>query len=323
MSTPFKAILMVVAALVLFGAIAACSPLQTINALTPSSTYTLTEGLAYGSDPRDRLDIYAPADTVGSAPVVVFFYGGSWSMGSRTDYKFVGEALASRGIVAVIADYRLYPQVRYPAFLQDSAAAVAWTAKEVQRYGGDPKRLFVMGHSAGGYNAAMVALDPRWLAGSGQTPAILRGWIGLAGPYDFIPIKDEIVRPVFFFPNTPPESQPINHVSAAAPSTLLIASNQDRLVDPVRNTGGLAAKLRGAGVRVSEIYTDHTSHTSLVGSLARPLRGLAPTLDLVEKFVKSDGGRIGALQATTATAATAATVATLTLSGAAPVAAAR
>ncbi|MBC7512964.1 MAG: alpha/beta hydrolase [Herminiimonas sp.] len=294
MSTPLKAILMLVTALVLLGAVVACSPLQTINALTPSSTYTLTQGLAYGSDPRDRLDIYSPSGAVGSAPVVVFFYGGSWSMGSRTDYKFVGEALASRGIVAVIADYRLYPQVRYPAFLEDSAAAVAWTVKEVQRYGGDPKRLFVMGHSAGGYNAAMVALDPRWLATSGQTPAILRGWIGLAGPYDFIPIKDEIVRPVFFFPNTPPESQPINHVSATAPSTLLIASNKDSLVDPVRNTGGLAEKLRGAGVRVSEVYTDGTSHTSLVGSLARPLRGLAPTLDLIEKFVKSDGGRTGA-----------------------------
>ena len=297
MSTPLKAFLMLVTALVLLGAVAACSPLQTINALTPSSTYTLTEGQAYGSDPRDRLDIYAPSGAAGNAPVVVFFYGGSWNMGSRTDYKFVGEALASRGIVAVIADYRLYPQVRYPAFLEDSAAAVAWTVKEVQRYGGDPKRLFVMGHSAGGYNAAMVALDPRWLAKSGQTPAILRGWIGLAGPYDFIPIKDENVRPVFFFPNTPAESQPINHVSAAAPATLLIASSKDRLVDPVRNTGGMAEKLRGAGVRVSEIYTEHTSHTSLVGSLARPLRGLAPTLDLIETFVKSDGGRDGKLEA--------------------------
>ena len=294
MSTPLKAILVLVTALALLGAVAACSPLQTINALTPSSTYTLTQGLAYGSDPRDRLDIYAPSGAVSSVPVVVFFYGGSWSMGSRADYKFVGEALASRGIIAVIADYRLYPQVRYPAFLEDSAAAVAWTIMEVHRYGGDPKRLFVMGHSAGGYNAAMVALDPRWLAKSGQTPAILRGWIGLAGPYDFIPIKDEIVRPVFFFPNTPAESQPINHVTANAPSTLLIASNNDSLVDPVRNTGGLAEKLRGAGVRVSEIYTDHTSHTSLVGSLARPLRGLAPTLDLIERFVKSDGGRDGA-----------------------------
>ncbi|MBC7574799.1 MAG: alpha/beta hydrolase [Herminiimonas sp.] len=294
MSTPLKITLMLVAGVLLLSAIAACSPLQTINALTPESTYSRTDDLAFGSDPRDRLDIYAPArGTVqGLAPVVVFFYGGSWSSGSRKDYKFVGEALASRGILAVIADYRLYPQVRYPDFLVDSGAAVAWTAKEIRRYGGDPKRLFVMGHSAGAYNAAMVALDDRWLGKAGTSPAMLRGWIGLAGPYDFIPIKDEIVRPVFFYPNTPAESQPINHVTTGAPPALLIASRSDSLVDPTRNTGGLSAKLQDAGIKVETVYTEHTSHTSLVGSLARPLRGLAPTLDLVEQFVKSDGGRI-------------------------------
>ena len=287
-----KCVLLVLAALVLLGTVAACSPLQTINALTPSTTYVRTDDLSFGSDAREQLDIYAPSDVKGGAPVVVFFYGGSWNMGSRKDYKFVGEALASRGILTVIADYRLYPQVRYPAFLEDSAAAVAWTAREVQKYGGDPKKMFVMGHSAGGYNAAMVALDARWLGKSGMNPSMLRGWIGLAGPYDFIPIKDENVRPVFFFPNTPPESQPINHVTAGAPSTLLVASNKDTLVDPVRNTGGLAAKLRGVGVPVQEMYFDRTSHTSLIGSLARPLRGLAPTLDLIERFVKSDAGRV-------------------------------
>ena len=302
MSTPIKCVLLVLAALVLLGTVAACSPLQTINALTPSSTYVRTDDLSFGSDVRDQLDVYAPTNVQGLAPVVVFFYGGSWNMGSRKDYKFVGEALASRGILAVVADYRLYPQVRYPAFLEDSAAAVAWTVKEVQKYGGDPKKIFVMGHSAGGYNAAMVALDARWLAKSGMSPNLLRGWIGLAGPYDFIPIKDENVRPVFFFPDTPPESQPINHVTAGAPSTLLIASNKDSLVDPVRNTGGLAAKLRAAGVPVQETYFDHTSHTSLIGSLARPLRGLAPTLDLIERFVKSDAGRTVASSAPAAAA---------------------
>lgn len=291
LSMPWKMLLLLTLVLVLFGALAACSPLRTLNALTPSRTYTLTEDVAYGADPRMRLDVYTPADQRATAPVVVFFYGGSWNSGDRKDYKFVGEALASRGIVTVIADYRLYPQVRYPAFLEDSAAAVAWTAREIRRYGGDPSRLFVMGHSAGAYNAAMVALDGRWLAASGSKPAALRGWIGLAGPYDFIPIKDEAVRPVFFWPDTPTESQPINHVSAGAPPALLIASRADTLVDPVRNTGGLARKLRETGISVEEVYFDRTSHTTLVASLARPLRGLAPTLDVVVRFVESDGGR--------------------------------
>ncbi len=291
MSTPLKLILLAVAGLLLLLTVAACSPLRTINALTPRDTYVLTEDISYGTDPRDALDIYAPANVKGTAPVVVFFYGGSWSTGSRKDYRFVGEALAARGILTVVADYRLYPQVRYPDFLVDCGAAVAWTAREIGRFGGDPKRLFVMGHSAGAYNAAMVALDGRWLGQAGMSPTMLRGWIGLAGPYDFIPIKDEIVRPVFFYPNTPAESQPINHVTAQAPPTLLIAANKDNLVDPVRNTGGLTKALQQAGVPVDTVYYDGTSHASLVGSIARPLRGLAPTLERIVAFIESDGGR--------------------------------
>lgn len=274
------------------GTVTACSPLKAINAVTPSGSYEKTGGVAYGADPRHKLDVYAPHGSVGPAPVVVFFYGGSWNSGERGDYEFVAQALASRGIVAVLADYRLYPEVRYPAFLEDGARAVAWTVSEVRRYGGDPQRLFVMGHSSGAYNAAMIALDRRWLGQFGLSPTILRGWVGLAGPYDFIPIRNEDVKPIFFHPATPPESQPVNQVGAHAPPALLMASNKDDLVNPVRNTGGLSKRLRAAGVDVTEIYFDKTSHASLIGAMAWPLRGLAPVLDNVERFVKSDGGRL-------------------------------
>jgi acetyl esterase/lipase len=219
--------------------------------------------------------------------VVVFFYGGNWNAGERGDYAFVGRALAARGFVVVIPDYRLYPQVRYPDFLDDSAQAVAWTARNIARYGGNPNNLFVMGHSAGAYNAAMIALDERWLGKQGLTPSILSGWIGLAGPYDFLPVENPTARPVFDFPNTPPESQPINHTGGAVVPALLIAANKDALVNPVRNTGGLASKLRAHGVPVKEIYYDGVSHTTLVASLAAPLRSLAPTLDAIDQFVRS------------------------------------
>jgi len=292
MIMPLKFCLMLVAVIPALGAVAGCSSLQVLNAITPSNTYREVVGIAYDSDPRQKLDIYTPLNTIGPAPVVVFFYGGNWNSGARDDYQFVGEALASRGIVAVLADYRLFPQVRYPRFIEDSAHAVAWTLKEVQHYGGDPKRVYLMGHSAGAYNAAMVALDPRWLAPYGLTPAALHGWIGLAGPYDFIPIQNEDTRPVFFYPDTPPESQPINHISSSAPPALLIASNRDVWVDPTGNTGALTKKLRAAGVAVTEIYFDNTSHTTLIGALSWPLRGLAPVLDTVDRFVASDGGRI-------------------------------
>lgn len=271
----------------LISLLAACSPLKVLNSLTPGSSFTKTSGIAYGSDPRQRLDVYRPRQAVPGAPVVVFFYGGSWNSGSRSDYDFVGEALASRGMVVVIADYRLYPQVRYPAFLQDGARAVAWTHEHIADFGADPQRLYLMGHSSGAYNAAMLALDPRLLAEVDLTPRIIKGWIGLAGPYDFLPIRNTEVRPVFFYPDSPPDSQPINHVSHDAPPALLMASNDDSLVNPQRNTGGLASKLRAAGVPVQEFYFSRTSHATLVAALSRPLRGLAPVLERISGFVES------------------------------------
>ena len=269
--------------------LAACSPIKVLNALTPSSTFTKTSSVAYGDDPRQTLDIYRPAPAISDAPVVVFFYGGSWNSGSRDDYGFVGEALASRGIVVVIADYRLYPQVRYPLFIQDGAHAVAWTYQHIAEYGADPKQLYVMGHSSGAYNASMLALDARWLKAVGLTPSIFKGWIGLAGPYDFLPIENPDVKPVFFFPNSPPDSQPINHVSAGAPPSLLMASTDDKLVNPTRNTGGLAEKLRAAGVPVQEFYFGKTNHQTLVAAMSKPLRWLAPVLDRTTAFIQAEG----------------------------------
>lgn len=280
----FKAVLTGLLAALL----AACSPINVLNALTPESTFTRVSDIAYGRDPRNKLDVYTPVKAPANAPVVVFFYGGSWNSGSKTDYTFVGEALASRGIVVVIADYRLYPQVRYPAFLEDSAQAVAWAYKHVHEYGGDPENLYVMGHSSGAYNAAMIALDPVFLAKVGLKPSMLSGWIGLAGPYDFLPIDNEDVKPVFFFPNSPPDSQPINHVSPESPPALLIASKGDKVVNPTRNTGGLAARLRADGVPVRELYFSRTGHATLVAAMSRPLRALAPVLDDVIDFIHAD-----------------------------------
>jgi len=277
-----------------FAALVHYQPLTALNLLTPPTSYNKTADLTYGPNPRNQLDIYTPEQLQGPAPVVVFFYGGSWNDGARQDYRFVGQALASRGIVAVVADYRLYPQVRYPEFLLDAAYAVAWTQHNIGSYGGDPLRIFLMGHSAGAYNAAMLALDVRQLAQVRLAPDSLRGWIGLAGPYDFLPVTNPRSRPVFFYPDTPVDSQPINHVSGAAPPALLLASRNDTTVNPQRNTGGLAKRLRAAGVVVEETYYENTDHGTLVAALAMPLRSLAPVLDSVEQFVKSDGMRLQA-----------------------------
>jgi acetyl esterase/lipase len=276
------------------GLLAGCSPLSALNAVSPAGDVRNSSGLRYGVGARGLLDIYRPAPgsaDAGNAPVIVFLYGGNWVSGERQDYAFVGRALAARGFVVVIPDYRLYPEVRYPDFLDDGAQALAWTRREIAGHGGDPDKLFVMGHSAGAYNAAMLALDARWLGKQGMTPRQLRGWIGLAGPYDFLPVTNRTTRPVFRYPDTPPAAQPFRHVTVGAPPALLIAANSDDLVNPVRNTGGLAARLRAAQVPVQEVYYDGVSHTTLVASLSTSLRRLAPTLDAVAAFVRSQPSR--------------------------------
>ncbi len=279
------------AALVAALALVACSPITALNALAPAGTHTRTADVPYGDGPRQKLDIYRPAQPAptGGWPVVVFFYGGSWNSGARSDYAFVGEALAARGILTLVADYRLYPEVRYPDFLRDSAAALAWGLEHASPLGGNPRRVFVMGHSAGAYNAAMLALDARWLQGNpagAHQPAELAGFIGLAGPYDFLPMTNEDTQPVFFHPNYPAGSQPVSHVSRTAPPTFLGAARDDRLVDPQRNTLGLASRLQALHVPVTVKTYDGVSHATLIGAFGAPLRWLAPVLDDVVAFIQ-------------------------------------
>ena len=195
--------------------LAACSPLPLLNSLVPSKTYQATRDIAYGAGPRRQLDVYVPAGLAPDAkvPVVVFFYGGNWDAGKRGDYLFAGEAFASQGFVAVVADYRIYPEVKYPAFIEDSAAAFAWTLNNIARFGGDPRQIYVAGHSAGAYNAAMLAFDPEYLKAAGVEPRAVKGFIGLAGPYDFLPLHSAELQAIFGGPDTSPLTQPIDRKS--------------------------------------------------------------------------------------------------------------
>lgn len=277
------------AALGLLPLLQACSPLRVINALVLTGTHRFTADQAYGPDARQRLDVYQPDPPVADAPIVVFFYGGSWSSGRRQDYRFVGEALASRGIVTLVADYRLSPQVRYPVFVQDSALALRWAVDRAANLGASPQRVFAVGHSAGAYNAAMLALDPRWLGAVSLAPERLAGWVGLAGPYDFLPIGVPEVRVAFEWPQTPADSQPLFHARRSGPGrvprTLLLAARNDTLVDPRRNTQALASALGQQGIAVELELLEGVSHTTLIGAMAAPLRGLAPVLDRVSAFI--------------------------------------
>lgn len=270
--------------------LSACAPVTVLNDLVTSRTYRLDAGIAYGSQPRQQLDVYRPlaerTATGGRPPLVVFFYGGTWTHGNRADYKFLGEALAARGAVVVLPDYRLSPQATYPAFVQDSALATKWALDNAERLGADPARVYVMGHSAGAYMAAMLALDGRWLKQVGAQPKQLAGWIGLAGPYDFLPIGDPETQVAFNWPNTPASSQPLAHVTAASPPTLLMVGKKDEVVDPQHNTEGMAEKLRAAGVPVQLREYDQLGHVGLMAAFAEPLHWIGgPVLPPVLGFI--------------------------------------
>ena len=291
MRRPGRALLMLGGLLLAAGmaALVAVNPVATLNALAAVDSHRTGAAVAYGPLPRQQLDIYTPgaAAPPGGHPVVVFFYGGAWNCGERADYRFVGEALAARGVLTLVADYRLYPEVRYPDFLADCALALAYGLRQAGRLGGNPQRVFVMGHSAGAYNAAMLALDASRLAAAGHAPGELAGWIGLAGPYDFFPMTNPDAQPVFFHPDYPPGTQPVDFAGPLSPRSFLAAAEVDVLINPQRNTVGLARRLREAGAPVQLKLYARVNHLTLVAALARPLAWLAPVLDDVLGFIKA------------------------------------
>ena len=276
-----------------------------LNAVASVRGHQGASDVAYGSLPRQRFDVYVPgtsideADKATGAPLVIFIYGGSWSMGSRGDYGFAGQALAAQGFVVMVVDYRLYPEVRYPDFLNDCAQAVGYGIEHARELGADPRRVFLFGHSAGAYNTAMLALDPRWLRAVGHSPDELAGWVGLAGPYDFLPIGDPGVKRVFDWPDTSPDTQPIHHVDdLARPLPAFIgAARNDSVVHPEQNSVPLAERLRARGDGVTFRMYDHVNHPLLVGSLAWPLTAFAPVLHDTVAFMRGVAPREAARQA--------------------------
>jgi acetyl esterase/lipase len=272
-------------------ALVGCSTVGALNAVEPKGSLTITRDIQYGPGPRGRLDVYAPKARKPDRPVVVFFYGGGWETGEKDQYAWAGAALARQGYVVVVPDYRVYPQVRWPAFLEDSARAVRWARDHAADYGGDPTRLVLMGHSAGAYNAAMLALDHRWLGAVGMNPDTdVRCLVGLAGPYDFLPLQSEVLKTIFGPEQTRPATQPVEYVTAAAPPMLLIAPVKDSVVDP-ENVTRLARRVREKGGRVETRRYPRLNHALTVGALAAPLRWTAPVLKESVRFIDANAGR--------------------------------
>lgn len=264
-------------------------PLALFNLAVPRRTCRRQGDIPYGELARQRLDVYTPLAPAGNRPVVVFFYGGSWQRGRRQDYRFVGQALAARGWITIIPDYRLYPEVKFPEFIRDGAAACGWVKKNIAASGDNPDRLFLMGHSAGAYIAAMLAVDDRYLGQVGLTPRDLKGFIGLAGPYDFLPLRQPQLIDIFGGADNIPETQPINFVSAAAPPALLLHGATDRIVE-VGNTQRLAQRWRQMGRPVREIIYPHYKHLTILLYLASFLQAGEPIMRDISSFLTHQGG---------------------------------
>jgi acetyl esterase/lipase len=269
--------------------LAACTPsLGTFNRFAPQDRggRRLSEGVTYGAGPRQKLDVYGPAaQTAEPAPVIVFIYGGSWDSGARADYEFVGNAFATQGFVTIIPDYRLVPDVRFPSFLDDCAAAVAWAHANAAAHGGDPSRIVLVGHSAGAYNAMMLALDARFLTNAGVPASAVRGCAGLAGPYDFLPFDVASTRNAFGQAPDPRATQPVSFARADAPPLLLLWGESDTTVGP-RNLQGLERAMNAAGGRVETKRYPRVDHVGIMLALSRPFRGRAPVLADVTDFAQ-------------------------------------
>jgi acetyl esterase/lipase len=264
-------------------AVAGCTPASPLNLLARRDGIETSWSVAYAAGPRQTLDIYRPRGAR-AAPIIIFFYGGSWQSGDKGIYPFLATALARQGYVTVVPDYRTYPEVRFPSFLEDGAQAVAWVRQNANTFGGDPDRVILMGHSAGAQIAAMLAFDPQWLGALGLDPRRdVAGLIGIAGPYDFLPIRDPTLQLVFGGADRT-ITQPITFVRGGEPPVLLLAAESDRTVDP-GNSARLAARLRAAGSDVREIVYPNVGHLSIIGAFAPVLGFVAPVRSDVDAFI--------------------------------------
>ncbi|WP_309643337.1 alpha/beta hydrolase [Phenylobacterium sp.] len=265
---------------------AACTPLSLFNTFTPTDPALRSAvNQTYGPAPRQRLDVYAPRRIDGARPIAVFFYGGSWESGRKQDYGWTARALAAKGFVVVLPDYRLYPNVRFPEFLNDGAQAVRWAVEHGPAYGGDPSRVVLIGHSAGAYNAVMLGLDGRYLKAAGVDPGVVKAVAGLAGPYDFLPLQGRETTNVFGQWMDLSATQPMTFARADAPAMFLATGDADTVVYP-RNTTRLASALRQAGATVEERHYPGIGHTEIMMAVSRPFRGKAPLLEDMSVFLR-------------------------------------
>ena len=255
--------------------------LPLFNLTIPRSGYRVRRDIAYAGELR--MDVYIPDGLKELAPLLLFFYGGSWQSGSKNVYRALGQAFASAGVIVAVADYRLYPHAKYPAFVEDGARALQFLHLHAQEFGGDATRIFVSGHSAGAHIATMLACNPNFLSRTGGDPPSIRGVIGIAGPYDFLPLRDPVLIDIFGGERVT-ATQPIEYAGNRAPPMLLAHGTKDSTVG-AGNSRRMAKRLREAGNAVELIQYEGIGHLDILLSLAHGFRGRTSLREDMLRFI--------------------------------------
>jgi acetyl esterase/lipase len=225
----------------------------------------------YGSDPAQRAELWVPtAETTDQAkPLVVFVHGGGWHSGAPEDYRFVARTLGEAGFATALVGYRLVPDGRFPAMLQDTAAGIRWALDQSAKAGVQTDRIALAGHSAGAYNVLMMGLDPQWLRAAGVSPGAIGGVVSMAGPADFYPFTSDSARNALGHVSDPRTHQPITFARKDAPPILLLHGTADTVVRP-RNSRRLAEALRKADGAVEVREYEGMGHAGIIMALSKP-----------------------------------------------------
>jgi len=255
-----------------------------LSSLISDSGATVERSIAYGSHPRQKLDVYRPESGEDSGPIAFFLYGGGWRGGDRAAYGFIGSALAARGVTTVIPDYRLYPEVKFPAFVDDAARAYAWTSEQLANNGGEQRPIVVIGHSAGAHIGALLVLDRNYLNGRQPVVAEPAGFVGLAGPYAFDPTTWHSTKDIFAGPENSERARPVTFARPDAPPALVMHGLDDSVVR-LWNMQTLAKQLKDAGADVHQIELPDVGHIGVVLAIAWPFRSRAPVLSETLEFI--------------------------------------
>ncbi len=260
--------------------VAACAPVSILNGITPASTFEKTKNVSYGdSSSGEVLDIYRSEKPKADAPVLMFVHGGSWDSGNKDMYKFLAEGFTKSGYDIVLPNYRLYPDAKFPNFLEDNAKAVAHTSKAFPG-----RSIVLMGHSAGGYNVLMLGLRDEYLKAAGvDLCASVAGIVGLAAPTGIVPLKSE--RLIEIFPDRfTGDDAALNNVSAPAPALFLGHGESDTSVYP-QNSEALAEKVIARGGKATLKIYPGQSHTDVVKLLSRHFDDDATLKEDVVEFI--------------------------------------